>query len=168
MARRNNCQKSNLSFGKDEDRRSFFSYDNEDRLRRIILRGLDRLPLDRQASLIKTAIVNAKDLSVLSDVVRGLFGDKNAEGIKRQQQKEFSDEDISAVQQLLADRIVEIAEADQFWQQARPSRLLWFWWGTGAEKDVKTFTENAMKSQNGLRGLLETMPSEVKSSDASP
>jgi hypothetical protein len=149
---------------KDQDTRSFFSIDNEDRLRWIVVHGLKELPSAEQINLLKSAISTAKDLTVLTDVVRGIFGDSNPEGSNNHRSGfSFNDEESAAIRKMLVSRIKEIAEAGDIWSQARPDRILWFWWGTDAEDEVKAFTNRAMASAVGLRTLLDVSVRTVRS-----
>jgi hypothetical protein len=61
------------------------------------------------------------------------------------------------------ERVKEAASAGEIWNSAGPDRQLWFWWGTGADTEVKSFTSNAMTSEIGLRKLLDISVSRVKS-----
>ncbi len=148
---------------KDEDSQFFFSVENEDRLRWIIVRGLRQLSTPDQINLLKSAIQTAGDLTVLTDVVRSVTGDSNPDGSKTTRQDFSWGTERTIIRDLLLGRIKSASETGEIWTQARPDRLLWFWWGTDAAGEVKSFTERAMSSPIGLKKLLEISVSEVKS-----
>lgn len=146
----------------DEDRRALFSVDNEDRLRWIIVHGLKGLSQSSRASMLRSAISEAHDLTLLSDVVRSLVGDLNPEGSKGRDNDDLGDEG-EAIRALLLERIKEAATTGAIWKNARPGHLLWFWWGSSGPDDVKSFTADAINSKNGLRALLDITVSRVRS-----
>ncbi|MGH9553944.1 MAG: hypothetical protein ACRD3W_31490, partial [Terriglobales bacterium] len=66
--------------------------------------------------------------------------------------------------QLLA-RVRRLAKSNKdFWLQANPAAILWFWWGCDLENEVRKFTDTAMHTKVGLLGLLQAAIGRVRSS----
>ena len=148
---------------KDEESKFLFSVDNEDRLRWIIVNGLRQLSPAAQIGLLKSAIITAGDLTVLTDVVRGIIGDANPDYTKAHREGFDFGDDESVIRNLLLDRVRVAAATGDIWGQARPDRLLWFWSGSGAASELSTFADKAMTSSVGLRKLLEITIGKVRS-----
>lgn len=147
---------------RDEERRSLFSVDNQDRLRWLIVNGLANLPPEEAEAVLMSAIRSASDLSILADVVRGIIGDVNPEGAKRDAHRIRLDE--NAVRETLLDRVRSLAGDGSFWKQVKPENLLWFWWGADKALEVLNFTNKEMDTPSGLRGLLSSSINTVLSS----
>ncbi|MGX4773846.1 hypothetical protein ACWAUC_29060 [Bradyrhizobium guangdongense] len=152
----------NLLLQPDEDRRAIFSIDNEDRLRWIIVHGFKSLSNSARASMLKAAIIKADDLSLLADIVRSFVGDLVAGGSSGRSKDDLGNEG-EAIRTLLLERVKEAAAAGTIWKNARPGHLLWFWWGNSGPDEVKSFTNVAIDSETGIRGLLDVTVSRVRS-----
>jgi hypothetical protein len=150
----------------DEETKFLFTVDNEDRLRWLIVNGLAKLSPEEAATLLKSAIRSADDLTVLVEVVRGLVGDSHPEGAQsaHDHRRVHLGDEAENVREMLVDRIRGLALTEEIWNQAKPANLLWFWWGTNKEAEVKAFTSKAMSTPLGLTGLLRASISRVISS----
>ncbi len=60
---------------KKDEQPGLFSVENEDRLRWLIINALEKLPIEERATILKSAIQDAPDLTVLADVVRSMAED---------------------------------------------------------------------------------------------
>jgi hypothetical protein len=150
---------------KDSSAKFLFTFDNEDRLRWLIVSGIDKLPVARRVELLKNAIRRASDLTVLSIVVRDIVGDSNPEGSReRGTQKANLGNDSDTIRHQLLGRVKSLSTKPSFWGQARPARLLWFWWGCDRQSEVQEFTRRAMRTKAGLLGLLDASIGVVTSS----
>jgi hypothetical protein len=158
------AQSPKLLLEKDPSAKSMFTFDNEDRLRWLITNAIERLSMSHRLDLLKGAIRRASDLTVLTDVVRGIVGDKNPEGARDRGDKSDFGNDAEAIRALLLDRIRRLVPRGKIWSQSRPSQLLWFWWGSDLQAEVHTFTKRAMKTKRGLLGLLDAPIGVVNSS----
>lgn len=147
----------------DEETTGFFSTSNEERLRWIIVHGLRNLPTQMQWNLLRTAIGTAEDLSVLTDVVRGIIGDVATEGERNREKESGFGDGAGPLRELLLSRVVEAAGTGRIWLQAKPENLLWFWWGAGGGEQVREFIERAIATKVGLKRLLEITVSKVRS-----
>jgi hypothetical protein len=159
------AESSVLLRDKDNVKSSFFEMENEDRIRWLIINALSRLSENERAELLKNAIVTANDISVLSDVVRSIAGDLNPEGARDRNSKASLGEHTETVRQLLVDAVRDLAESNEIWDQANPAHILWFWWGANQGNEVLKFTNQTMKTERGLTGLLEAAVSTVVSSE---
>jgi hypothetical protein len=148
---------------KDEEEKFLFHVNNEDRLRWLIQNGLEKLPVDERASLLESTIRSASDLSILSDIVRGIAGDIQPEGAKPERDRFGLGDAIENIKAILLQKIRNLADANTLWNQARPGNLLWFWWGAGNENEVRAFTEKTMDTPVGLLGLLKNSVNLVRS-----
>jgi hypothetical protein len=149
---------------KDEETKFLFTFGNFDRLRWLLRNGIERLPVEERASILRTAIAQASDMSVLADLIRGLIGDTNPNGSKSRDRQNFLGESSDEIAQQLLSRIRDLSRSGQIWTQSDPGRLLWFWWGANHEDEVRLFTSSAMETETGLRGLLVIPISLVRSS----
>ena len=129
-----------------------------------MVNNLARLSESERATLLKNAINSASDLSILSDVVRSIAGDLNPEGAKDRRAIAGLGEEANEVRDLLIQRIRDLAETNRIWSQANPGHLLWFWWGADKASEVFKFTDQTMKTEEGLNGLLDASVSTVISS----
>jgi hypothetical protein len=118
----------------------------------------------QRVELLKKAIETATDLTVLCDVVRGLIGDKNPEGARDRSERSGIGTDAGAIRTKLLYRVRALAFTSEIWSQARPSHLLWFWWGCELQGEVLDFTISAMETKAGLLGLLDAAIGMVTSS----
>jgi hypothetical protein len=115
-------------------------------------------------SILRSAILKARDLSVLADLIRGIAGDANPNGSKSTKGPIFLGENTGSVALDLLTRVRELAHDGEIWAQSAPAQLLWFWWGANYEAEVKTFTTAAMEDETGLQNLLVVPISLVRSS----
>ena len=76
-----------------------------------------------------------------------------------------SENSTESIRELLLARVKELARTNQIWSQSQPNSILWFWWGSDREMEVNKFTNRAMDSEAGLRGLLRVTVSVVRSTD---
>jgi hypothetical protein len=121
------------------------------------------LPPALQINVLKSAIATASDLTILTDIIRGIIGDINPDGAKASRNNFNFGEEETIIRNLLLDRVRVAARTGDIWNQANPGHLLWFWLGSNEANEVKTFTDNAMTSSVGLKNLLEIMISTVRS-----
>lgn len=149
---------------KDEEAKFLFHVSNEDRLRWLIQNGLEKLPAGERAPLLESTIRSASDFSILSDIIRGITGDIQPEGAKPETRDRFSLHNATeSIKALLLQKVRNLADANILWHQARPENLLWFWWGSNNEDEVKAFTQKAMNTPVGLLSLLKISVNLVRS-----
>lgn len=149
----------------DEQRLSFFSFNNLDRLRALLFHGLKNVAASEAARLLKSAISSADDLSLLADLVRSLLGDTHPDGATHERMRVDLDHQAESIRELLLGRVRELSSTNDIWSQARPEQLLWFWWGSNNESEVKSFTSNSMDTLVGVKALLRITPGTVVSSE---
>ncbi len=127
----------------------------------VIESALLALPLERRARILERTIRSARDISLLSILVRTLARDVNP------QEPYASSEALGGytnqIRDLLLKRVRVMARDGSLLGQYRPSGILWFWWGAGQVEAVRRFTEVAMDSKAGLPVLLRMPISLVKS-----
>ena len=75
---------------RDEDFRFLFSEDNEDRLRRIVVRALTTIPQPDRSFLLQSVIPVANDVTLLCGVLRTVVGDKHPDGARNDRITEAS------------------------------------------------------------------------------
>jgi hypothetical protein len=148
----------------DSTTRVLFPIENEDRLQWLIIAGLSKLAVHRRVKLLTLSIRRADDLTTLTDVIRQIAGDKNPEGARNQNRDAALGNRDDDVRSILLQKIRRRASTSIFWDQARPSRLLWFWWGCDLQTEVFAFTSKAMMTKKGLLGLLDAVVSTAVSS----
>lgn len=158
-------QSQTLIASKDEETKFLFSVDNADRLRWLILHGLERLSKDHAVDCLKSAIALADDITILCDLIRTILGDVRKEGSQTERSKLNLGDDALEIRSTLLDRVRKIAESNAMWDQIDPSVILWFWWGATTDDQVKEFTKHQMKSPLGLRKLLQVSVSRVRSTE---
>lgn len=148
----------------DETSRALVSIDNVDRLRWIVIHGLQQLDDVTRVKMVLAAIEKAEDLTLLADILRTILGDVHPEGSKSTVEAAGFGEESNQVRSSLLSRVRSLAESSSFWDQARPPDLIWFWWGCDKEAEVKEFTARSMQSSEGLRALLHACVNRVRSS----
>ena len=149
----------------DATAKYFFGDDNSERLRRIIYQGFRSSDAEARTRIVKAVISTTADISLLSDIVRLIAGDiRSKPGVERSEQMEvtFGDK-AEPIRHLLLARVREFAASGQIWQQVRPGSVLWFWWGSVLDDEVRKFTDSALESESGIRALLDVPVQLVRS-----
>jgi hypothetical protein len=142
-----------------------FSTDNRDRLRRIVLHALEPLRTEERAQIFEVVIPHAKDVTLLADLIRTIAGDVAATGSRNSYSAATLGDSTPAIRDMLVTRIRGFAKRGEIWSRASPAVVLWFWWGSGYEKEIRIFTERAIKKHGvGLRSLLNECVNLVRSS----
>jgi hypothetical protein len=150
---------------RDDAARLWYTFDNADRLRWVVIHALRVLLPENRAQLILAVIPQAADVSLLCDVVRTIARDRHEQGAKDELENTSFGDSTETIRSLLLERVRSLAQSNQIWMQSQPDRLLWFWWGCDLEAEVKEFTKRAMNTEEGLRGLLDVAVSLVQSSE---
>lgn len=150
---------------RDEAAVFLYTLDNADRLRWIIIHALEGLLPENRATLMLAAIPETKDISILCDVVRTIARDLNPEGAGDELYSAGFGDHTSAVRNALLARVRSLAQSNEIWAQAEPSHILWFWWGSDLQAEVREFTSQAMETEKGVRGLLDAPVSVVHSTE---
>jgi hypothetical protein len=149
---------------KDDATIDLWLVDNLQRLERIVMKALrDREPNER-FEIFMTVIPLALDLSLLCDFVRSRLSDLNPKGATRESDIKYFGSRGEELRLLLLSRVRQLVNEGLFWSQAEPSRILWFWWGSNFEEEVRAFTDAAQQTPDGLRSLLKVPISRVRSS----
>lgn len=147
----------------DRTNLSLFNYDNLDRLRWLLLNAFAQLEVSERSRILRASIASAHDLTLLCIVVRSMTGDTNPDGAKDQSDRAKLGSEGEDIRSQLLERVRNLADGPQFWMQARPDQLLWFWWGSNSGDEIKQFTNSSMRNDHGLRGLLTSTISMVYS-----
>lgn len=148
---------------RDETTQFLYTFDNADRLRWVLIHALQGLLPEARAQLMLAIIPQSADISILCDIFRTIARDLHEGGAKDElQATSFGDLSEIIGKNLLA-RVRALAQTNQIWSQSQPDRILWFWWGRNCETEVYAFTKTAMKTEEGLRGLLNVPVSFVHS-----
>lgn len=159
------AQSPNLLSEKDTIMKVMFPIDNEDRLQWLIVNALEKLSQTERSQFLTAAIQRAKDVTVLTDVVRGIVGDMNPEGAQDRNNKSDLGVEADRVRSALLDRIRALGRSGKLWSQSRPARLLWFWWGCDLQTEVFEFTKRAIRKRRALISLLDAPVQTVNSSE---
>lgn len=137
--------------------------DNSQRLASAVQSAFNPMtPSDRSTVLLK-AVPEARDVTVLCLVVRGVIGDKRSDGAQKSEKNRAFFADPDSIRDALIERIRMLVAADLFWHQADPAVILWFWWGCDLADEVRAFTNQAMTDHVGLSSLLEVPVRRVQS-----
>lgn len=139
-------------------------FDNGMRLQRVVFRGLKQHDEAGRVLLFVNAIEVAEDLTLLCGLFRNLAGDKVGDRDTTNPDREvgFGDRSEEVREQLLA-KVRRYAQLGLLWKQASPDRIIWFWWSSDREQEVKEFTSQQMESAEGVRSLLKFSLSLVRS-----
>jgi hypothetical protein len=138
----------------DESRSSIFRVDNSQRLLTVVMRALEQLSPPDRARVILEIVPEVHDLSLLSELVRGLAGDRHPDGA-RDDRRSGLGESVDGVREALLVRVRQIAQNGEIWSQADPAKILWFWWGCDLEAEVRAFIDRAMADRDVQRSLME-------------
>jgi hypothetical protein len=133
-----------------------------ERLSLIMISGLRRLEPTVRGQIISKLIGEATDLTLICDVFRAMGGDSIKAGAQRHEQA-FGIE-TETLRRMLLERIRTSALHGEFWTQASPRIVLWFWWGSGASEEINEFTSRSMEEDALLPILLRLPISTVRSS----
>jgi predicted KAP-like P-loop ATPase len=130
--------------------------DNEDRLRMIVIRTLEKLGIEERVTLIGSIVTEINDLSVLCAVFRSVAGDRRPEPVVRRtfSAVSFGDQTDMVREQLLA-RVRNVAFTGEIWRQVLPRNILLFWWGSTSDDEVWKFTSAATCTADALLSLLQ-------------
>lgn len=150
---------------RDEATVFLYTFDNADRIRWIIIHALEGLLPENRATLMLAAIPEAKDISILCDVVRTIARDLHPDGAKDERYSAGFGELTSTVRDALLLRVRSLAKSNEIWAQAEPSNILWFWWSCDLQAEIREFASQAMETEKGVRGLLDAPVSVVHSTE---
>lgn len=141
---------------------ALFDSSMEDLTRAMVTQALKDLSETERIRLIGAAIDKATDISLLCELMRLLAGDVASGGASHSGNALGAE--ASDLRIRLLDRVRTLAADGMLLDQSQPGEILWFWWGTGNGDEVLTFTKQAMETPDGLRVLLQTPLSPVRSS----
>jgi hypothetical protein len=129
------CDKSIIYQGwRSAGERIIFSEDNEDRLRRVIIRALETVTAEERSGLFATAIVQAEDITILCDVLRALGGDKHPKGATRHDVSWAPGSAFDSVRHMLLARVRAMPPRENFGFKLGPDRFC----GSGGAAIEKT------------------------------
>ena len=115
--------------------------------------------------MIIDAIRSAQDNTVLCDLIRTVLRDLHPEGATDAPGTwSLGESDATAIWSELLHRVRDMARTGEIWNQANPRQILWFWWGSDLEFEVRNFTQEALATSAGTSGLLDIAVSTVRSS----
>jgi hypothetical protein len=142
-----------------------FEVDNAARVRWVITDALKTLDPKLRARIVLNVIHDVADITVLSDLARSLIGDLHpvANNVPNEQFFGNSDEE-RLIRNSLLERVRNLAATGAIWAQAEPRQIIWFWWGSDLENEVRAFTARAMRTKIGLRALLDLTVNQVQAS----
>ncbi|MBY5655694.1 hypothetical protein HFO32_25945 [Rhizobium leguminosarum] len=140
---------------------ALFDLSIEDLIRTMLRQVLMASTQDERVELIKEAIANASDISLLCELMRSVSGDTEAEGMTYT--PDSLGEATQMLRDILLDRVRQMAEEGVLHDQAQPGDILWYWWGTGHGEEVREYTKRTMMKEVGLRFLLQVPISYVRS-----
>src|SRR5260370_10264922 len=101
--------------------------------------------------MMLSAIRTAADISLLCRVVRTYAGDVSPEGTRPERRYDVLGNDPDSLRKALLVRVRQFAAQDKIWSQADPTVVLWFWWGSDLEAEVRAFTAIALIRTDGLK-----------------
>lgn len=133
-----------------------------DVLRAMLSKAMTNLDQRERVDLLKQAIHDATDISLVCELVRAVTGDTEPQGAEFKQASlgDGTDE----VRTLLLERIRRMSADGSLLEQAKLRDILWFWWGTGNGDEVLEFTGRMLDSTAGIERLLEMPITYVMSS----
>jgi hypothetical protein len=142
-----------------------FEIDNASRIRWLLFHGLESVETSHRIVTFVNVTRRAADISVLCDLARTIIGDLHpaADNVPKEPFFGSAEADLQVRTELLT-RVRKLAKTGAIWSQAEPRLLIWFWWGSNLEEEVRTFTKSAMRTKSGLRKLLDLTVSVVRSS----
>ena len=140
----------------DQTERFLYLTDNFDRLRMTVIRALEKLSQEQRATLIASVIPEITDLSILCAVFRSVAPDRRPEGAvaDRISAASFGDKTEMLREQLLG-RVRDVVSNGDIWRQATLIDIIFFWWGSTLDDEVRRFTSAAANTPEGLLTLLK-------------
>ncbi len=145
-------------------RNDFFMSDNEMLLESAVVRGIDPLGGDGGKILFELLEQDPPphDLSLICDVVRTMTADEHPEGAVDRTNRLGNW--AARVRAKLRDQIRKLADRDELWTQADPTKIIWFWWSTNDLDGLRNFLSRSLKSEaNGDRILTAFISDQLSS-----
>lgn len=140
---------------------SFFGADNAQRLSSILFRGLDATRPSERAELLHRLIDTSVDVSVVTQVVRTSLG-PGISGERRPDRGLDLDGHEPEVREHMLGRIRAIAEEGQFFKQANPRVLAWFW-RDADPAGVKQFLTDSLEDLDNFPDVVRIVSGEINS-----
>ena len=154
---------------RDDGKEGTSFIDNMSRLRFVVISGLETVTASERTKLFLEAVSRSQDLSLLSGVFRSIAGDLRPEGSHRDRFRSAAISQEDRVRDALLQRVKGLGETPHdFWAQARPGQLVWFWWGADNDSGaLSDFIDRSMQEASALAALMEVMMGTVHSSSGS-
>jgi hypothetical protein len=149
----------------DQTTRFFHVEDNSDRLRRLVIRALERLSQENRSALIASVIPRVTDLTILCTVYRSITPDRRPEGAVRDRIAVSLGDQADLLREQLLARVKSLACTGEIWRQATPRDIILFWWGGTLDDEVRQFTSTAMRTAEASLSLLSVPIHVVYSTD---
>jgi len=137
---------------------------NRERLRALLIRGLEAKSPSERGQLVGSMIADLGDVSLLCALVHSAESDWAGERARAADDAYFG-AGAEALRTALFDRVGQLAKSGALWTQAAPSSLLWFWFSRGQEQEVYIFTRRSMREAGPLLAMF-VMPVERVGSDS--
>jgi len=145
----------------DTKSRGFYRVSNEERLRWLLVRPMRNMSPNDRSELIRPNIADVADISLLCDVFRSMAGDVTVDGATPSYGENAFGEQTQQLREQLVLRVRKLAGAGEFWTQALPVNILWFWRGSGHEDEVREFTQTSMNDPSLVASVLLAPINEV-------
>jgi hypothetical protein len=144
--------------------RDLFEDDGFVPFNRLFFQALRPLTPDRRYHIITERLDQIDDLSVLVDFFRATVGDEHPNGARSEGEKLFFGDRTQELRDRLVEKVRVLARSGELWGQVSPDRLLWFWWGSNHEQEVRDFLAQAIRDPATLRQVLKIVIGKVVSS----
>ncbi|MDX0072477.1 hypothetical protein [Sinorhizobium meliloti] len=149
----------------DEDWQTtgLFESSNEDLIRMMLRKVLMASSQTERVELLKGAIDQAADISLLSELMRSISGE--VEFGRTSSKPDALGGATQEVRDMLLARIQRLVADGGLLTQIRPANILWYWWACGYGEQVRAYTEHLMATDEGIRLLLKIPVSYVRSTE---
>jgi hypothetical protein len=128
---------------------------SEDLLSRLVIQILSPEPPEKRAPILTSIIAGTEDLSLACALFCLVGGEGAAERSGAEVGAPFFGAAAPDLVAALLARIARLADSGNFWAQAAPRSILWFWFNFGEEHRVYAFTQKALGETRAALALFE-------------
>jgi predicted KAP-like P-loop ATPase len=141
----------------DDERQGMFDFGNRMRIGRIIWQLLKRLERSERFELLKTAITQARSISITKSEVVVLaqqHGKYGGEGATPENERILSEEQVPVLERIVLDKVRSAAEQGTLLETPSLASVLHAWRGWAGEEEPRSWVEHIIEDEHSLVKLL--------------
>lgn len=126
------------------------------RLRIVATRGLSHYDEEERVAEFLRALSVGADLGFLCDIFRGAAGDVRSDAAKGSKENVFGAH-VERIRGELLGRVRSQARDDSLWNSVFFDRLIWFWWGSTTDFEVREYMSSKIDHPNLFYRIIEML-----------